>query len=87
MEGAAVPFGSNVATEGLLKFRIRLHGVFVMLVLSRKKNERIKLDDDISIVVVEIRGDKVRLGIEAPQQVKVHRQEVYDAIAGSGGAD
>ena len=51
-----------------------------MLVLSRKKNESIRINDDISIVVVEIRGDKVRLGVEAPQNVPVHRNEVYDAI-------
>lgn len=51
-----------------------------MLVLSRKKNEAIVIDDKIKIVVVEIRGDKVRLGVEAPSDVPVHRQEVYDAI-------
>jgi carbon storage regulator len=51
-----------------------------MLVLSRKKNESIVINDDIRIVVVEIRGDKVRLGIEAPAEVPVHRREVYDAI-------
>ncbi len=51
-----------------------------MLVLSRKKNESIVINNDITIVVVEIRGDKVRLGIEAPREVPVHRQEVYDAI-------
>ena len=51
-----------------------------MLVLSRKKNESIVINNDITIVVVEIRGDKVRLGIEAPKEVTVHRQEVYDAI-------
>ena len=51
-----------------------------MLVLSRKKNESIVINDDIEIVVVEIRGDKVRLGIEAPKDVSVHRREVYDAI-------
>ena len=51
-----------------------------MLVLSRKKNESIVINDDISIVVVEIRGDKVRLGIEAPKEIPVHRREVYDAI-------
>ncbi len=51
-----------------------------MLVLSRKKNESIVINHDIRIVVVEIRGDKVRLGVEAPQQVPVHRREVYDAI-------
>lgn len=51
-----------------------------MLVLSRKKNESIVINDNISIVVVEIRGDKVRLGVEAPKEVSVHRREVYDAI-------
>jgi len=51
-----------------------------MLVLSRKKNESIRIGDNITLVVVEIRGDKVRLGIEAPKDVPVHRQEVYDAI-------
>ncbi len=51
-----------------------------MLVLSRKKNESIIINDDITITVVEIRGDKVRLGIEAPKTVTVHRQEVYEAI-------
>ena len=52
----------------------------IMLVLSRKKNESIVINDDITIVVVEIRGDKVRLGVEAPKEVPVHRREVYDAI-------
>ena len=51
-----------------------------MLVLSRKKNESIVINDDITIVVVEIWGDKVRLGIEAPKEMPVHRREVYDAI-------
>src|SRR5437588_465430 len=51
-----------------------------MLVLSRKKNESIVINNDITIVVVEIRGDKVRLGIEAPKEIPVHRREVYDAI-------
>ena len=51
-----------------------------MLVLSRKKNESIVINDDITIVVVEIRGDKVRLGVEAPKEFSVHRQEVRDAI-------
>lgn len=54
-----------------------------MLVLSRKKNESIIINNDIVITVVEIRGDKVRLGIVAPKDVPVHRQEVYDAIHGS----
>ncbi len=51
-----------------------------MLVLSRKRDESIVINDDITIMVVEIRGDKVRLGIEAPKEVPVHRREVYDAI-------
>jgi carbon storage regulator len=51
-----------------------------MLVLSRKKNESIVINDDITIVVVEIRGDKVRLGVDAPKEVPVHRREVFDAI-------
>ncbi len=51
-----------------------------MLVLSRKKNESIIIDERIVITVVEVRGDKVRLGIEAPREVPVHRSEVYAAI-------
>ena len=51
-----------------------------MLVLSRKKNESIVINNDITIVVVEIRGDKVRLVVEAPKEIPVHRREVYDAI-------
>ena len=51
-----------------------------MLVLSRKKNESIVINNDITIVVVEIRGDKVRLGVDAPKEVPVHRREVYEAI-------
>src|ERR687883_100628 len=56
-----------------------------MLVLSRKKNESIVINNDITITVVEIRGDKVRLGIVAPKDVPVHRQEVYDAIHAANG--
>ena len=51
-----------------------------MLVLSRKKNETVRISDDITIVIIEIRGDKVRLGIEAPPGTPVHRGEVYEAI-------
>ena len=51
-----------------------------MLVLSRKKNESIIISDNITVTVIEIRGDKVRLGIEAPKDVTVHRREVYEAI-------
>lgn len=51
-----------------------------MLVLARKKNESIVINDQITIVVVDIRGDKVRLGITAPKEVPVHRREVFEAI-------
>lgn len=51
-----------------------------MLVLSRHRDESIMIGDDVVITIVDIRGDKVRLGIDAPQHIPVHRQEVYDAI-------
>jgi len=51
-----------------------------MLVLSRQRDETIMIGDDVEITVVDIRGDKVRLGITAPRHIQVHRKEVYDAI-------
>lgn len=57
-----------------------------MLVLSRKRDERIVIGDNIVITVVEVRGDKVRLGIEAPSEVPVHRQEIIDAMRRSSDA-
>jgi carbon storage regulator len=51
-----------------------------MLVLSRQRDESIMIGDDVRITVVDIRGDKVRLGIVAPNSISVHRMEVYDAI-------
>lgn len=51
-----------------------------MLVLSRQRDETIMIGDDVEITVVDIRGDKVRLGINAPARVAVHRKEVYEAI-------
>jgi len=51
-----------------------------MLVLSRQRDETIMIGDDVEITVVDIRGDKVRLGITAPRTIKVHRKEVYEAI-------
>lgn len=51
-----------------------------MLVLSRHRDESIIIGDDIVVTIVDIRGDKVRLGINAPQDIPVHRQEVYEAI-------
>lgn len=56
-----------------------------MLVLSRRHNESIVIGEDIEIMVVDIRGDQVRLGIKAPKDVPVHRREVFDAIKRSGG--
>jgi carbon storage regulator len=54
-----------------------------MLVLSRKRNESVVINDNITVVVVDVRGDKVRLGIDAPKNVPVHRKEIYDAIKNS----
>ncbi len=51
-----------------------------MLVLSRQRDESIIIGDNIIVTIVDIRGDKVRLGIEAPTEIPVHRQEVYEAI-------
>lgn len=55
-----------------------------MLVLSRQLDESIMIDDEVEITVVDIRGDKVRLGIKAPKKVKVHRKEVYEDIKQNG---
>ena len=51
-----------------------------MLVSSRKKNESIVINDNIIVTVLEIRGNKVRLGFDAPKDVPIHRREIYDAI-------
>jgi carbon storage regulator len=51
-----------------------------MLILSRKINEKIMIGEDISVSIIDIRGDQVRLGVDAPRTVKVFRQEVFDAI-------
>ena len=51
-----------------------------MLVLSRQKDESIMIGDDVEITIIDVSGDKVRLGITAPKSVPVHRREVYDAI-------
>ncbi len=59
-------------------------GEDAMLILSRKLNERIVIAGNITITVVEIRGDKIRLGIEAPNSVPVHREEVYQHIQEHG---
>ena len=51
-----------------------------MLVLSRRKNQEIMIGDNIRVMIIEIRGDKVRIGITAPRDVAVHRHEIYEAI-------
>lgn len=51
-----------------------------MLVLTRQRGERIMVDDNIIITIIEVRGDKVRIGIEAPRDVSVHREEIYNEI-------
>ena len=56
-----------------------------MLVLSRKVGENIIIGDEVLVTIVDIRGDKVRVGVEAPLEVPVHRQEVYEAIKRQGG--
>lgn len=58
-----------------------------MLVLSRQRDESIIIGDNIVITVVDIRGDKVRLGIQAPTEIPVHRQEVYEAIQRENGGE
>ena len=58
-----------------------------MLVLSRKKNETIMIGTDIVLTVVDIRGDKVRLGIEAPKEIPVHRGEIYAEICRNKNGD
>jgi carbon storage regulator len=59
--------------------------MLAMLVLSRKSNESIIINNNITVTVVEIRGDKVRLGIVAPKEIPVHRQEVFDLIHARNG--
>jgi carbon storage regulator len=56
-----------------------------MLVLSRQRDESIVIGDNVVVTIVDIRGDKVRLGIQAPDEVPVHRREVYDAIRRENG--
>ena len=51
-----------------------------MLVLSRQKDESIMIGDDVEIIIFDVRGDKVRLGITAPKSIPVHRKEVYESI-------
>ena len=73
------------ALDKLVNFQIGsvdsvIHKEDFMLVLSRQSDETIIIGDNIRITIVEVRGDKVRIGIDAPRDVAVHRQEIYDAI-------
>jgi carbon storage regulator len=65
---------------GLLELKTTKEGAFDMLVLSRHRDETIMIGDDIEITIVDIKGDKVRIGINAPRDIQVHRKEVYEAI-------
>lgn len=58
-----------------------------MLVLSRYKDQSIYIGDDIVVTVVDVRGDRIRLGIDAPPNVPVHRREIYEAIKRENGGD
>lgn len=51
-----------------------------MLVLSRYRDERVMIGDNVIVTIVDIRGDKVRIGIEAPQDIEVHREEIYERV-------
>ena len=70
----------------MTQLRLTVEAVFVltrthaMLVLSRKKDESIMVGDNIKLTIIEIRGDKVRIGIEAPRDVTVHREEIYKIV-------
>ncbi|MEY3175757.1 MAG: hypothetical protein RLZZ436_3671 [Planctomycetota bacterium] len=70
-------FQENIGQQSFTK---KIDQGLDMLVLSRKKDEKIVIGDSITLMVIEIRGDKVRLGIEAPRDVTVHREEIYEAI-------
>jgi carbon storage regulator len=72
--------GSKIRVRKTLRPRFSTRSGAGMLVLSRRRDERIVINDNIVITVVDIRGDKVRLGIEAPVEMSVHRQEIYEAL-------
>lgn len=59
-----------------------MEGAQGMLVLTRKVNQSIVIGDDVEVVVLDVRGEQIRLGIKAPKNVSVHRKEIYDQIQG-----
>ena len=81
-----VLFGLSSTGRGRFYLATCMEGKEV-LILSRKRDEQIIINDNIVITVVEIRGDKVRLGVDAPREIPVHRREVYEAIARQNGED
>jgi len=84
MKKSSHGFGNGVVASAALQVRL-LPLAFIlqggaMLVLSRMRDQIIQIGDDIQVVIVDVRGDKVRVGVNAPNNVTVHRKEVYDAI-------
>ena len=79
-----VPALFGLSSTGRGRFYSSMEGTDV-LILSRKVNQEIIIGDGIVVMVVEIRGDKVRLGVEAPKEIPVHRKEVQEAIARQNG--
>ncbi len=78
--GLGLGLGLDLGLGLSLNFNFNFTKEKVMLVLSRKKNESVMINNDITIVIIDIRGDKVRLGFDAPKDVIIHRKEVYDTI-------
>ncbi len=75
--------GKSTGTQDVLEsqfYEASINRRNPMLVLSRKKDEKIVIGDSITLMVIEIRGDRVRIGIDAPRDVTVHREEIYEAI-------
>ena len=80
--------GRTLYTEGSVDWEsVAFKTWFAVLVLSRKANEAIVIGENIVVTVIDIRGDKIRLGVEAPKHVSVHRQEVYQRIKPSDTED
>ena len=82
------PGSSHLATEGCWYGRTaRPKGRRNVLILTRRRGEAVKIGDDITVAVLDVRGNCVRFGIEAPKSVPVHREEVYERILAEGEDD